>query len=139
MIDMAGLLGIPTAGSPPPTWAELGSQVHAAVRTAVVVCKRATIYHAAVTKLLGYEPCPTEEGAKAAAADLLGRGFAEAAAQVGRCACELGYAGSPVTLAGAVGDACLAFARELREINARHLATVKRLEAEVDATFRARG
>lgn len=133
MIDAARLLGIPTAGSPPPTWAELGAQVHAAVRDTAIVCERAAIYHAAVTKLLGYEPCPTEEGAKAAAADLLGRGFAEAAAQVGRCARELGYVGEPATLASAVGDACLAFARELREINARYMVTVKRLEAEVDA------
>lgn len=58
---------------------------------------------------------------------------AEAARQVARCAAELGYVGEPATLAVAVGDACLAFARELREIHARHAVTVKRLEAEVDA------
>ncbi len=58
---------------------------------------------------------------------------AEAARQVARCAAELGYVGEPATLAVAVGDACLAFACELREIYARHAVTVKRLEAEVDA------
>ena len=56
---------------------------------------------------------------------------AEAARQVARCAAELGYVGEPATLAVAVGDACLAFARELREIHARHAVTVKRLEAEL--------
>lgn len=60
-------------------------------------------------------------------------GSAEAVAQIARCAAELGYVGEPAALAVAVGDACLAFARELREINARYMATVKRLEAEVDA------
>lgn len=44
-----------------------------------------------------------------------------------------GYVGEPATLAVAVGDACLAFARDLREINARYMVTVRRLEAEVDA------
>ena len=58
---------------------------------------------------------------------------AEAARQVARCAAELGYVGEPATLAVAVGDACLAFARELREIHARHAVTVKRLESELDA------
>ena len=58
---------------------------------------------------------------------------AEAARQVARCAAELGYVGEPATLAVAVGDACLAFARELREIRARHAVTVKRLESELDA------
>jgi len=75
-------------------------------------------------------PCESEA---TTAARLREAANAEAARQVARCAAELGYVGEPATLAVAVGDACLAFARELREIHARHAVTVKRLEAEVDA------
>ena len=73
-------------------------------------------------------PCESEA---TTAARLREAANAEAARQVARCAAELGYVGEPATLAVAVGDACLAFARELREIHARHAVTVKRLEAEL--------
>ena len=45
-----------------------------------------------------------------------------------RCADALGYVGEPGRLADAVADACLAFARELREINTRHRREVVNLE-----------
>jgi hypothetical protein len=57
----------------------------------------------------------------------------EAERQVRRCAEALGYIGEPNTLAIAVGDACLAFAKDLREINGRYMITVKRLEGDVEA------
>jgi len=53
----------------------------------------------------------------------------EAERQVRRCAEALGYIGEPNTLAIAVGDACLAFAKDLR----RNMITVKRLEGEIEA------
>lgn len=58
----------------------------------------------------------------------------EAERQVRRCAEALGYVGEPDRLAVAVGDACLAFAKDLREINARYMVRIKRLEVAADET-----
>lgn len=52
----------------------------------------------------------------------------EAERQVRRCAEALGYVGEPDRLAVVVGDACLAFAKDLREINARYMARISKLE-----------
>ena len=124
----AHLLDVPTAGSPPPTWPEFELQVLTAIRDMV---QREACLRMGIARLLGYEPKRSLEGIRDAVADLDARGFAEAAAQVGRCSRELGYAGSPATLANAVGDACLSFAHELQEIHARHRTEVRRLEAQL--------
>lgn len=55
----------------------------------------------------------------------------EAERQVRRCAEALGYVGEPDRLAVAVGDACLAFAKDLREINARYMVRIRRLEEDL--------